>query len=312
MNKLWSTLLLALLTFAVTVPDADAARRLGGGASIGKQRSSPAMREAPREPVREAPREAARPSPAPSAAAAAPQAAVPPRPSFMSRWGGVIAGVGMGALLGSMLGGHLGGFGAALGGILNVLLVVGVLWLLYRLFMSRRAMSGGGPQYAGAYGGAAGRVEPQVFRAASPSRPAAAAAPAFEATSVPSSVPPGFDVEPFLREAKSSFIRMQAANDGGDLADLRDTTTPEVFAELAMQIRERDGAKQKTDVVTLDAHLVEVVVEGDQMIASLRYSGLMREDADAPAKPFDEVWHLRRRIEPANGPWLVAGIQQMA
>ena len=122
----------------------------------------------------------------------------------------------------------------------------------------------GGPSFVGAPG-----REPTL-------QPRATTAP--EAVVRPGiNVPPGFEIEPFVRQAQSSFLRLQAANDDGDLADLRSTTTPEVYAELAMQIRERGDAPQKTDVVTLDAQLLEVVVEGEQMIASLRYSGTIRE-----------------------------------
>jgi predicted lipid-binding transport protein (Tim44 family) len=300
-KKFLTVLLLSCAVSVALVPLAEA-KRLGGGASFGKQRASPAMREAPRE----APK--ATPTPAPAAApsaAAAPAAAAQPKPSFMSRWGGVIAGVGAGALLGSLLGGHLGGLGAGLGGLINILLIVGILYLAYRFIASRwRAAPGGAPmQFAGAGGPSfdmSARREEPVLRA-----PQTVVAPGIN-------VPPGFEIEPFVRQAQSSFLRLQAANDDRDLADLRETTTPEVFAELAMQIRERGDVPQKTDVVTPDARLLEVVVEGDQMIASLRYSGLIRETAGAPATPFDEVWHLRRAMQPANEPWLIAGIQQMA
>lgn len=309
MKKFLTVLVLSCAAVGLVAPTAEA-RRLGGGANIGKQRSTPAMREAPRE--------APRPTPAPAAAptqGAAPMAPVAqPKPSFMNRWGGMIAGIGAGALLGSLLGGHLGGLGAGIGGLINILLIVGVLYLAYRFFMSRRR-TGGAPasmQFAGAGGpsfnasGGSFRNEPVMPAAPRSVQPA-------EAALVPGiSVPPGFEVEPFVRQAQSSFLRLQAANDDRDLGDLRETTTPEVFAELAMQIRERGDAPQKTEVISLDAKLLEVVVEDDQMVASLRYSGMVRETAGAAPVPFDEVWHLKRSAHAANDPWLIAGIQQLA
>ena len=123
---------------------------------------------------------------------------------------------------------------------------------------------------------------------------------------------PGFEAEPFLRVAKTSFIRLQAANDAKDLDDIRDFTTPELFAEIAMQARERGDAPQKTEVVTLDASLVEAVVEGDYAIASVRFTGLIREQADANPEPFDEVWHVRQDQRDRKATWLIAGIQQVA
>ena len=302
MKKFLTLLVLATAAIGFVAPIAEA-KRLGGGMNIGKQRSSPAMKEAPRE----APK--ATPAPATTPSAAAPVApGVPPKPSFMNRWGGVIAGLGAGALIASLFGGSLGGFGAGMGGLINILLIVGALYLAYRFFMSRRRPGMATPpmQFAGA-GGPSFDANP--FRR----EPVADFTPRAQAVVAPSiNVPPGFEIEPFVRQAQSSFLRLQAANDDRDLADLRDTTTAEVYAELAMQIRERGDAPQKTDVVTLDAQLLEVVVEGEQMIASLRYSGTIREAVGAPVVPFDEVWHLRRSATAANDPWLIAGIQQLA
>ena len=105
---------------------------------------------------------------------------------------------------------------------------------------------------------------------------------------------------------------MQAANDAKDLADLRSTTTPEVYAELAMQVRERGNVVQQTEVVTIDAQLLEMVSEGDDMIASVRFSGLIREVRDAAAEPFNEIWHLRKKQGDEQSQWLIAGIQQAA
>ena len=306
-KRFLTLLLLSCAVAGIAAPSAEA-RRLGGGGNIGRQSSSPVMRQAPREAPREAPRAA--PSPAPAAAAAPAAPLAQPKPSFLNRWGGVIAGVGVGALLGSMMGGNLGGMGAGIGGFINILLIVGALYLAYRFFTSRRraAPAAGGMQFAGAGGpsfnGASFRDEPAM--------PRATAAPAVQAAVRPGiDVPPGFEIEPFVRQAQSSFLRLQAANDDRDLADLRGTTTPEVFAELAMQIRERGDVAQKTEIVTLDAQLLEVVVDGDQLVASLRYSGLVREELNAAAVPFDEVWHLRRSRDAANDPWVIAGIQQL-
>ena len=85
-----------------------------------------------------------------------------------------------------------------------------------------------------------------------------------------------------------------------------------MYAQLAMQIQERGDAPQKTEVVSFDARLIEAVVEGDYEIASVRYSGSIRENAGADAEPFDEVWHVRKKADDPSGPWLIAGIQQLA
>jgi len=95
------------------------------------------------------------------------------------------------------------------------------------------------------------------------------------------------------------------------LNDIREYTTPEMFAEINMQIRERGEAKQKTEVVTLDAQMVEAVTEGNQAIASVRFSGLIREEEGGKADPFNEIWHVHKSLAQQNAPWLVAGIQQV-
>ena len=293
---------IAALALALAPVEADA-KRFGGGSSLGKQRAAPTqMKEAAPAPAK----------PAQAAPAAAPAAGTPPaQPGFMSRFGGLIAGLGIGALLASLFGGNLGG----LGGFLLMLLVAGLAFVAIRAFMSRRAPAAAAAarepiQFAGAGAGATPPARPALNIGAGVG--AADAAPAAEAPRAAPVAIPGFEAEPFLRVAKTSFIRLQAANDAKDLDDIRDFTTPELFAEIAMQARERGDAPQKTEVVTLDASLVEAVVEGDYAIASVRFTGLIREQADANPEPFDEVWHVRQDQRDRKATWLIAGIQQVA
>jgi predicted lipid-binding transport protein (Tim44 family) len=123
-------------------------------------------------------------------------------------------------------------------------------------------------------------------------------------------IPADFPVESFLRSAKTSFIRLQAANDRKDLDDIREYTTPEMFAEVSMQIRERGDAPQKTDVDAVNADLLEVVTENDYAIASVRMSGQLRENNGAP-ESFDEIWHVQKNLKDDKAVWLLAGIQQV-
>ncbi|MCP2936767.1 Tim44-like domain-containing protein, partial [Salmonella enterica subsp. enterica serovar Typhimurium] len=89
----------------------------------------------------------------------------------------------------------------------------------------------------------------------------------------------------FLRQAKLNFVRLQAANDKGDVEDIRQFTSPEVFAEIRMQLQERGGETQHIDIVQLDAALLDLVTENDQYIASVRFSGLLREEVTAAPAP---------------------------
>jgi predicted lipid-binding transport protein (Tim44 family) len=292
--KIAHILSVAVLALGLAALDADA-KRLGGGGNVGKQRPSSTMSEAQKAPPAAAPA-------APAQAAPAPAPATPPvQPSFMSKWGGVLAGLGIGALVGSLFGGHLG---TGMGSLLLLLLVGGIAFMAYRMFASRRDAGMKPVQFAGI--GSA--VSPPQAVNLGGSASAAGQAP----QSASASLPPGFETAPFLRVAKTSFIRLQAANDAKDLDDIRDYTTPEMYAELEMQIRERGDAPQRTEVVTLDAQLVEAVVEGDYAIASVRFCGLIREKAEGNPEPFDEVWHVRKSLKDPKATWLIAGIQQMA
>ena len=123
----------------------------------------------------------------------------------------------------------------------------------------------------------------------------------------PPVLPGGMAAADFERLAKMVFVRMQAANDAANLDDLRKFTTPELFASLRTDLLERGNAKQHTDVVQIDAQVIEAVVENGNDIVTVRFYGLIREAVDAGAEHFNEHWHL---VRPADGKseWAIAGI----
>ena len=283
------------LVAATSVPSDAFARRIGGGGSAGMQRSMP-PRAAP---------EAARPAtpavqPAATPALAGAPAAVPKR-SWLGPIAGLAAGLGIAALMS-----HLG-LGAEFGNIIMLVLLAGVAFFAIR-FLIRRFAPGApsrgaqGLQFAGAGAPVAndGSFAPAGFG----SGPTLAAVP-LAATSLPA----GFDAAAFERIAKMIFIRLQAANDASDLNDLRAFTTPEMFATVKLDLQDRGAKAQRTDVVRVDAEVLDVASEIDRQIVSVRFHGLIREDDDAVAQPYDEVWHL---VKPADGSreWAIAGIQQ--
>ena len=124
-----------------------------------------------------------------------------------------------------------------------------------------------------------------------------------------SNIPAGFDVDGFVRNAKVGFIRLQAAHDAGDLADIREFTSPEMFAEIRMDLDQRNGLPQKTDVVSLNAEILAVEEERQRHVVSVRFTGLLREEADAAPVAIDEIWHLTKPVN-GQGGWVLAGIQQ--
>jgi len=302
MKSIALALALAFATTAALAPTAAEARRIGGGGAIGMQRSLP-----PRTPAAvpaRPPAPAAQPA-APATAGAA--AAAAPRRSWMGPIAGLAAGLGIAALMS-----HLG-FGAELGNFV-MLLLLGLVALMAVRFVMRRFAPGGASspmQYAGAGAGAgAARPVPSatLFGGGAGAAAATGGTLAESTQSGGASWPAGFDAVGFERIAKMIFIRLQAANDAGDLNDLRAFTTPEMFAALKLDLQERGAAGQQTDVVRVDAEVLDVANEADRQIVSVRFHGLIREEADAVATPFDEVWHLFR---PADGSreWAIAGVQ---
>ena len=304
MKSLILTLMMAVAAFALTPIDADA-KRIGGGGSSGMQRSLPS-RTPDAAPAR--PATPTTPAAAPNTAGANPAAAAPKR-SWMGPIAGLAAGLGIAALMSHF------GLGAGMGNLLTMLLIAGLAFFAIRFLMRRFAggASNGGMQYAGAGMGAGSPGNPmsQAPRAVEPAwSPAPSVTPLPMATSA-AALPSDFDKAGFERIAKMIFIRMQAANDTADLNDLRTFTTPEMFAAIKLDLQDRNSAAQQTDVVRIDAEALDVATEADRQIVSVRFHGLIREEKDGVAAPFDEVWHL---VKPADGSreWAIAGIQQTA
>ncbi|HET6263600.1 MAG TPA: Tim44-like domain-containing protein [Usitatibacter sp.] len=290
---------------ALAAGEADA-KRFGGGGNLGKQRPAPTQNQA--APAQPPAQQAAPASPATAPGAAGAAAAA--KPTFMSRWGGLLAGLGIGVLLASLFGAELG---PIVGLILAGLLAVTVIAMLFRFLGARRAQPATASAASGAapgFSGIGSRAQPASteFRGSGATDAPAAAAGAATAPAHQ----PSFEKDAFLRVAKTSFIRLQAANDTGDLDDIRDFTTPEVYSEVAMQLKERGAGTQRTEVVDLHAELVETVVEGDYEIASVRFYGLLRENDARSPEPFDETWHVRKDRRDRRASWLIAGIQQAA
>ncbi len=299
MKRFLLSLSLAFLSLTLVSVNVEA-KRLGGGGFSGMKRQAP-----PAQPAQSVP---AKPAATPGAtgAAAAPAAAAAPKRSWMGPIAGLAAGLGLAALMS-----HLG-MGAGFANFLTILLMIAVAFFAVRFLMrrfgpqaNRNAMTAPqGMQFAGAGAGAA----PQGF-GSGPSFTGSNAQPQLEVNSAVNSLPPDFDAAGFERIAKLIFIRMQAANDAKNLDDLRQFSTPEMFATFRLELQERTGLPQQTDVVQLDAQVLEFVEEANRQIVSVRFHGLVREEKDAVAAPFDDVWYL---VKPTDGSreWAIAGIAQ--
>jgi predicted lipid-binding transport protein (Tim44 family) len=121
--------------------------------------------------------------------------------------------------------------------------------------------------------------------------------------------PLDFDSEQFLRHARKHFVELQAAHDRRDLGAIRDFLTPELYRDIEADVRAAGNVPQKTDVVTLNAEVLDVATEGDHYVVSVRFSGSIRDEPGAEPQPFSEIWHLEKPLDGRTG-WLVSGIQQ--
>ena len=322
--KLWSWLLVAVLVFASF--ESEAARRLGGGGSVGRQSSNVTQREA------------AKPAPAPANNQAAPAtqpganpaAAAPKRP-WGAMLGGLAAGLGLAWLAHSL------GLGAAFGQFLLIALLVLVVMVVIGAVMRSRRQGQSSAPYAfqGAGAGADSAVPPRQY---SPdkvgndasARPWERSSMAFEAGKYAQGsgvqigsglagsqtwgIPEGFDAEGFVTAAKRNFVTLQDAWDRSDISTLRSMMTDEMLGEIKSQLAEREqhtgGEPNKTEVVMLDAKLLGIEDTGTDYMASVEFSGMIREEPSAGPSSVREVWNMTKPKTGTSG-WLVAGVQAL-
>lgn len=345
MKNLWSVMLVCAL--AVVSIDADAAR-LGGGKSFGKQSSNVTQRQAtppaapaqPGAPAQNANNTATKPAPAaPQTAPAAPK-----RP-WAGILGGLAAGLGLAWLAHSL--GLGAGFGNVLLILLLVLAAVAVWRVLASRSRGTAAPRTGGFAFQGA-GSPADATAPAQYSpknvgndasarpwernhvpfdstpakqldhpAGSSMAGAAAAGGSMIGSALAGSqswgIPAGFDADGFLAAAKRNFVTLQDAWDRADIGMLRSMMTDEMVGEIRQQLAEREshtgGQPNKTEVVMLDAKLLGIEELADAYLASVEFSGMIREDVSNGPSPFREVWNMTKPT--TGGGWLVAGVQAL-
>ena len=311
MKKAFVALIVAVMTLSVGISTVEA-KRLGGGGSIGKQSSSAGHQAQKPAPMQQNQAAAAKPA-APAAAPAAPK----PSP-WKGILGGALLGLGLGALLSHF------GMGGALASMISTILMVALIAMaamfIYRMFRRKSEASQPRPAWAGANGdqpAAEGTATPKIGSLLEPAQPAPAPQGGgfgggfAQAEPVAAyGVPAGFDTVGFVRNAKTYFIRLQAAWDKADINDIREFTTPEMFAELRLQLQERGAAVNHTDVVSLDAEVLGVETVGNDHVASVKFFGFIKEDQNASPAQFAEIWNLSKPTV-GQGGWVLAGIQQV-
>ena len=330
-SRLWSLTLAVALSLGSL--QAEASKRLGGGKSVGQQSGNVTQREAAR-PATPSQAPAAAPTPAPAAAPApapAPAAAAPQRKPWGAMLGGLAAGLGLAWLAHSL------GLGAEFGQFLLFGLIALVIMVVVGMIMRRRPPQPERSPYAFEGAGAGGQTasaptyNPRNVGNDASARPWEGQTASFEPAAAPSrtgsligsaipggqqnwSIPTGFDVSGFVEAAKQNFIALQDAWDRSDIPALRAMMTDAMITEIKTQLSEREthnpGQPNKTDVVVLEAQLLGIEDLGQGYMASVEFSGLIREEPSAGPTPFREVWNMTR---PKDGPagWLVAGVQAL-
>jgi len=327
--KLWSVILVAMLS--VVHLDADA-RRMGGGKSIGKQSSNVTQREAappaaPAAPMQQNAANSAVPKPAaaPNAAAGA------PKKPWGAMLGGLAAGLGLAWLANSL------GLGAAFGNFLLIALLALVVMVVIGMVMRARkpaASQTASSPFAFQGAGAPAPVDVQMPRQYNPEKVGndASARPWEQFSASPQQgggsmigsalagsqnwgVPADFDAEGFLAAAKRNFTTLQAAWDRSDIATLRSMMTDGMLDEIRAQLAEREAQRagehpNHTEVVILEAQLLGIEDLGDAYMASVEFSGMIREEPSAGPSPFREVWNMTKPKSGTSG-WLVAGLQAL-
>ncbi|MFM1949106.1 MAG: hypothetical protein RL706_1127 [Pseudomonadota bacterium] len=338
MNKFLSIVITLVMTFGAL--NAEAARRMGGGKSVGQQSSNVSQRETVKPAAPAAPAQAAAP------AKPATPAAAPAKRPWGAMLGGLAAGLGLAWLAHSL------GMGEAFGNMLMFALLamvaVGVIGYFLRS-RNRGAGSAASQQGGLAYQGAGQSADaPVTLRQYNPekvgndasARPWEGQNTAFDSTpeanpsaggsmigsaiggTAPNAlqgsqawgVPNGFDSVSFVAAAKRNFITLQDAWDRADMGSLRAMMTDSMLSEIKSQLAEREsnfpGQPNKTEVVMLEAQLLGIEELPDVYMASVEFNGVIREEADAAPSPFREVWNMTK---PKNGDsgWLVAGVQAL-
>jgi len=301
--------LLITLSLALgSISDADA-KRFGGGSSFGSRSSYSTPYQRPAAP-------ASRPTQQQPAA----QPAQANKPGWANRSGlmGMLGGLALGGLLGSMLGGH--GFSGI--NFMDILIFGGIAFLLYKLFVRKQAGAAQPAYQRTAHNGhddvVANHEQPSQTGSSgfntdvlfNKNKPApTSGGDQFTPQNV-ASVPAGFDQQAFLAGAKIAFGTLQKAWDERDLAEIRSLCTDKVFAEIQDQIK-ASNTENHTEILKLEAELLEVREVGSELEATVMFDSFMREDVNARAEQVREVWHFIKPKNSIQPKWYLDGIQQL-
>jgi len=284
----------------------EAFARAGSGGSRGSRSSSaPASPTTPSSPSRSltSPTTPTAPTPQPS------------RGWFGGIMGG-LAGLAFGGLLGSLLFG--GGFGGGIG-LLEIVLIGGGLFLLFRFMSARRdaqqqpSYATAGAPYGGGYtGGSAGTATPEM--------------PAVESDldrglSHIRAMDPSFDPGFVADAARGLFGDVQQAVSARDMNPVSSKLTSRMYSELSAQCDQLRAARQTNRMEAMNirrAEVTEAWQESGQDFVTVYLAGSLVDYTvddttgavvvgNKTPQEFEEYWTFTRSV--GSNPWRLSAIQ---
>ena len=283
LKKLFNIMALVMAVIIVT-PEVEA-KRFGGGKSWGK--SQPTFKKQPSQQLNQ------QQSPNSGATNTA------RRPNMM---GGLLGGLLAGGLFAALLG----------GGAFEGLQMMDILLFALIAFVAVRFLRGLNQQKAAAmnHASATGYPGPQQQNQwqqggfASASQLASA-----EQQDIPFNPPAGFDRVAFLDGARGHFDTLQRAWNDNNLSLMQEYLSIDLFNALTEERRSYGSQEINSKVLFVDAELVRADHSMLNAEVSVKFTGRIRDEVSGEESELNEVWHLERRLDQDNAPWLIVGIE---
>jgi predicted lipid-binding transport protein (Tim44 family) len=307
------SLIIALLFASITVFEGDAFARMGGGRSFGSRGSrsySPPSQYSSPAPSRQ--------QAAPSQGQAAP--AAPPGGGFMRGIGGGLLGGLLGGMLFSSLGfgGIGGGFGGSGIGMIEILLLLGLGYFIFKMVKRRRVGENLAYQTASQQGGYKTETLPS-YGSGSVTREDDVSDGIRHIREMDSN----FDEGLFKDTAMDIFFKVQGAWMNRDLSTVRNLLTDEMKGIVQRDIDTLLRDKKVNRLENIAVRKVEIIETwqetGQDFLTVLFTANLLDYTADDstgevvegsktdPIK-FEEFWTFTRPV--GNNPWKLSAINQ--
>ncbi|QUM76507.1 TIM44-like domain-containing protein [Moritella sp. 24] len=278
------TVLMMVFAFSLAAPEVHA-KKFGGSKSFGKSYKTAPQKQTP--------------------AASTPATPAKQGMSKKGMLGGMLGGLLVGGLLASMFGG-----GAFEGfQFMDMIIMAGVAFLLFRLFKGMMRSKAASQQGQGSPQPASGPAFREEAQQDATFSPASQGGFASTGNDVPFNLPADFDLTNFLTGARSHYKTLQKAWNENDLDTVQDYVSIELYNELRVQRKELEG-EQHTEVMFLDAELVRAESTASLSQVSVKFNGRYRDSHEDVEADINEVWHLERDLTQPNAPWLITGIEQ--